>query len=559
MSEQKTDVAEYIDAVVAGTITAGRLVQLTVQRHVEDLEKSTRENYPYVFKEEYANEAIAFLQLCPQSKGKWAGQPLKLEPWQKFIVWCVFGWRRKADGTRRFRKAFITLGRKNGKSTLCAAIGLLLMLFDNPLEGGAEVYVVATKEEQARIVHEEAKRMVRRSLDLGKCCEVFTKSITATKNDGVFKPLGSDSDQSGFNPHGVIKDELHAWRDRHRNLHDEMSTGGASRTQPLELIITTAGDDQANIWKEELDYATRVVEAVGGEPVSDVLFSYIACLDRDDDPYEEENWPKANPNIDVSVSRDYLREQADEAKAKPSAHNAFLRYHCNVETKSTERAIVPELWAAGVVETMQQAELAYGAIDLGRSDDFAALAIVSASGEWINVWAESYTCAQRSKELSTAEVSAWVRNGHLIEHPGNQVDFTAIEERVVELTKEAPIVNWAVDPTFAGQLGQRLLNIHGIEIYEFIQTARSYNEPIRQFLRALKAGHVHHLDDPCLKWQARNLTIRRNAMDQWMPDKGVGWQKIDAMVAMLMAYAGVIYHGEGARGAFYEDNELEVM
>lgn len=549
----RQDVQGYIDGVLEGEIVASRLVQLAVRRHVADLKKSRRKAYPYKFDAKYANEAIDFLQLCPQSKGKWAGERLMLEPWQKFIIWSVFGWRRKVDRTRRFRKAFITLGRKNGKSTLCAAIALLLMIFDNPLEGGAEVYVVATKEEQARIVHEEAKRMVRRSLDLGNYVEVFTKSITCSRNDGSFRPLGSDSDQSGFNPHGVIKDELHAWRDRHRNLFDEMSTGGASRAQPLELIITTAGDDKSNIWREELDYATRVVEGVEtGDEVGDTVFAYIACLDKDDDPFAEEAWIKANPNLNVSVSLEYLREQAAEAKAKPTATNAFLRYHCNICTSSHERAIATELWAAGATEELQHSGAIFAGIDLGRSDDFAGLAVVSKGDDGkVRITAESFTCGDRASELQTAEVKQWIQSGHLVEHDGDAIDFTAIEERIIELSRIHRIVNWAADPTFAGQLLQRLQSFHGIQVYEFMQTPRSYNEPIRSFLRELKAGDVLHGRDACLAWQARNLTIRRNAMDQWMPDKGVGWQKIDAMVAVLMAYAGIVYRKELGKPAIY--------
>jgi phage terminase large subunit-like protein len=554
VSDHRGNVQWYIDGVMSGEIVTGRLVRLAVQRHVQDLRACRRKVFRYKFEAKFANEAIDFLELCPHSKGRWAGQLLRLEPWQKFIIWCVFGWRRKADGTRRFRKVFVMVARKNGKSTLCAAVGLLLMLFDNPLEGGAEVYVVATKEDQARIVHEEAKRMVRRSLEIGQCAETFTKAITCARNDGTFKPLGSDSDQSGFNPHGVIKDELHAWRDRHRNLFDEMSTGGASRAQPLEWIITTNGDDKSNILNEELEYAIRVTEsAESSRSVNETLFTYLATLDKDDDPYAEANWIKANPNIDVSVSREYLREQADEARNKPSSHNAFLRYHCNIATSSHERAIASELWIAGIVDAVPQEGTAFGAIDLGRSDDFASVAVVTktAAGK-IAVWARSFTCADKAKELQTAEVRSWIDRGFLVEHEGNQVDFTAVEDEIVALShNKNRIVNWAADPTFAGQLLQRLESVHGIEVYEFLQTARNYNEPIRNFLRELKAGNVLHIDDPCLAWQARNLTIVRNTLDQWRPDKGTGWQKIDALVAVLMAYAGILYHEDAGRPAIY--------
>lgn len=552
-TDYSTSVQGYIDGVLSGVVTAGRLVRLAVRRHVTDLAASVADDYPYVFRAMYANEAIAFVEMCPQSKGKWAGCPLRLQPWQQFVVWCVFGWRRRENLTRRFRKAFVSVARKNGKSTLAAAIGLLLTMFDDPLEGGAEVYVVATKEDQARIIHEEAKRMVRRSPDLSRAAKVLTKAITVARNDGTFRPLGSDSDQSGFNPHGVIKDELHAWRDRHRNLHDEMSTGGASRAQPLEIIITTAGDDTSNIWMEELDYATRVVESVdSGQVVSDFVFAFIACLDSDDDPYDVCVWAKANPNLNVSVSEQYLREQAAEARAKPPAHNAFLRYHCNLKTTSHERAILPELWHACRVDAVEHGDMAFGAIDLGRADDWAAVAIVSQQGDEVRVWAKSYTCQERSRELETAEVSEWIAGGWLVEHVGNAVDFDAIEADVAALSRgDARIINWAIDPMFASQFGQRLINVWGLEVYEFIQTSRSYNEPIRRFLRALKSNQVRHGINPCLDWQARNMTIRRDNRDLWMPDKGTGWQKIDAMAAVIMAYAGIVHHEHVGTPAIY--------
>ena len=192
------DVGAYIDGVLSGEIVVGRNVRLAVERHVADLKDADARGY--YFDDDIAAEACEFFPAgCRHSKGKWAGQPFHLAPWQLFIVWCVFGWRRKADKFRRFRKVYISIGRKNGKSTWCAALGLLLLVFDNPKEEGPEVFCAATKEAQACIVFNEAKRMRRSSPSLRNVTEVFTKSITHL--DGFFEPSGSDSETTdGLNP-----------------------------------------------------------------------------------------------------------------------------------------------------------------------------------------------------------------------------------------------------------------------------------------------------------------------------------------------------------------------
>ncbi len=563
ISEQ---VQSYIDGVMSGEIVVGRNVRLAVERHVGDLENAGERGF--YFDEDLATEACEFFPAgCCHSKGKWAGQPFHLAPWQMFIVWCVFGWRQKSDEFRRFRKLFASVARKNGKSTLCAALGLLMLVFDNPKENAAEVYCAATKEDQACIVFAEAKRMRRQSPSMSRLTKAFTKSIT--HEDGFFQPIGSDSETTdGLNPNCVIKDELHAWREHHRGLHEKLSTGGASRDQPLEIIITTAGDDKSEIWAEENDYAIRIVESVlTGTIVDDTVFSFVACLDKDDDPFDKKNWPKANPNIGVSVRPDYLPKQANEAQQKPTARNSFLRYHCNIRVASTEKAVMPEVWAAceGELNNMETLTT-YGAFDIGRSDDFAAVGLVTpftdfdGEGEPVKkyeIGGRTFTCSDRDDDLLTYQMAEWVEQDLIEVHPGGAVEIGMVGEYIKECHDRYDVFNWCYDATFAKQLAQEL-EAEGLSLFEYYQTPKKYNEPIREFIKALKQGRIVHNGDSVLGWQFGNLTIKRNAKDQWLPDKGASAKfKIDIAVAILMAFSEALFHDDDTL-TFYENNELEM-
>lgn len=453
-------------------------------------------------------------------------------------------------------------------SVFCSYLALLLFAFDNPLEAGAEIYVAATKEQQACIIHSEAARMVRQSPSLKKLIVSHKNNLSIPSNDSFFRPLGSDSDKTdGLNPHGVFKDELHAWQERHRGLHEKLSTGGASRRQPLEVTITTAGDDKSVLWKEENDFASRCVESViNGDIVSDTQFAFVACIDKDDDPFDEANWPKANPNLGVSCKLAYLREKANDAQKDATKLNQFLRYYCNIQVSSTEKAIDAELWklGAGPLSDLTGREC-HGGFDLGRSRDFAAIAVVvpfddtdADGGECkrFELKVQSWTCEKAELPLENEPFRSWIKAGLLKVSDNDDVDFADVEATILAWSKLYDVKTWAYDPTFAQQMGQNLLNVHGLQIFPFTQTARYYNEPIRKFLTALRSGLVRHGNDSCLTWQAGNLCIRKNAKDEWMPDKGDSLGKIDGMVSVLMAYSECLFAEKSGPSIYSSPGEL---
>jgi phage terminase large subunit-like protein len=563
------DVQAYIDGVLSGDIVTGRLVRLAVERHVDDLANAHARGFR--FDESIAKRAVAFFPMCCRhSIGEWVGEPFVLSPFQAFIVWCIFGWREIQTGFRRYRKAYLTFARKNGKTTMAAALSLLCMFADEPFEHGAQVFCAATKEDQARILHNEAVRIVRNSPALSKRATIRAtpQRILWEHENSLFRPLGSDKPFDGLNPHCIVLDELHAWREHHRPFYDTMSTGGGSRRQPLMTIITTAGDDKSQLWIEEEEFAIKAVEAViSGNPVDDTLFAFIARIDEDDDPFHETNWIKANPNLGISCKLEYLQAKANEARHKPTALNQFLRYNLNVKVGSSERAISAEMWQKGARElAIADNQEGYGGFDLGRSDDWCAIGAAfpfwreTDEGRAIDHWeiiSKAWTCKDGGFPVYKEPFRSWIKQGILEVHDGDQVDFSVVERTALEWSNRYAIRNWAYDPSFAAVIAQRLQEEHGLEIYKFYQSPRMYNEPLRTFLREVHAGNVWHGNDPILGWQAGNLTVSRNAKDEWMPNKGQKVNKIDGMVAVLMAFAGTLV-ASGPMASYYDSNELEV-
>lgn len=543
---------------MAGELVVGRLQKLAVRRHLKDLADAGARGF--VFSESHALEAITFIErCCHHYKGEWAGRPVELMPDQLFIVWCLFGWRRKESEVRRFRKAYLSMARKWGKSLFAACVALFILVYDNPIEPGAEVYAVATKEDQAKIVHNDAKAMVKRSPSLKRRLRIRTKSIEFEAMDSFFMRIGSDSDGTdGQNLHGAILDELHAWREVHRGLHEKLMTAGVARRQPLWLTITTAGDDKSQIWMEEDDYAIRCVEEVlSGVVIDDSQFVFICRIDDEDDPFDETKWIKANPHLGETVGLDDCREFANEARSKPAAISKLKRYICNIKTASRERAILPEVWKLGEAAVPDIVGRAgFGGLDLGRSNDFAAVALALPRMEgdelFIDLKVKCWTCQQTELKIAQSPLAEFIDKGQLIVCPGDSIRYADILDYCLNLAKECEVKTWAFDPNFAKVLAEQMQNEHGLNVFSFSQSPRFYNEPIRYLQKMLKDGRLIHGGDECLTWQAGNLTIVRNNKDEWMPAKLGGPFKIDGMVASLMAISECLYHGRTATDSSYE-------
>lgn len=536
------------------TRTPGKYERKCFERHERDLALSLRpEGHPkgFVFDLEAGDRTVTFIEkYCKHSEGEWAGQLIVLEEWQRAILRIVFGWKR-ADGTRRFRTAYIEIPRKNGKSLKGAAVGLYLTVADG--EEGAQVYSAATKKDQAKIVHDAATKMVKRSASLKRFVKTFRNNISCERMGSKFEPLGADSSTlDGLNTHGLIEDETHAHTDRH--VHDVLVTSMGARRQPLAWVITTAGvyDPESIGW----ELHERARQVLDGAIEDDSFFAIIYAADAPDgedwtksDAWQlPEKWAQANPNLGVSVKRDYLETESNRAATTPSYLNTFLRYHLNIWTQQVERWIPIEYWnacARVVDEEKLQGKHCFAALDLSSKLDITALVLAFPSVEEgqlaldfvFRFWCPEETIKVRAKQ-DLVPYDAWVRDGWMIATPGNVVDYTFPIAAVKEFGRLYSIREMAFDPWNATQTANDLQE-EGVLCVECGQGYKSMSEPSKEFEKLVVSGMAGHLTPrgahPVMRWMVSNVAIKRDPADNIKPDKSSTKGRIDGVVAAIMA------------------------
>jgi phage terminase large subunit-like protein len=526
----------YARAVCAKEIVACRLVRLACKRHLTDLKRGAKRGL--VWRADVAQHRINFYaRFLRHSKGEWARKPIALSGWQRFVIGSVFGWKR-ADGTRRFRYVYQELPRKNGKSTLLAGVGLDLLTCDG--EAGAEIYAAATKRDQARIIFDEAKRMVTTSPDLLRIVSRFKLNLSVDVTNSKFEPLSSDDRTlDGLNPHGVLVDELH--RHRTRALLDVMDTALGSRRQPLLWIITTAGDDSPeSVYAAENDYATKVLQGVVED---DDVFAFIATIDKGDKWDDPVAWAKANPNLGISVKLDDLHRQARKAAKSPGALSAFKRLRLNVRTASAEAAIDMAVWARNSRGRFDPDKLertrCWGGLDLSSKIDITAFIKLFEPDEdgrmriASRFWMPADTLEERA-DRDRMPYRRWVEEGWIEVTPGNVIDHAEIKAAVLADTKRFDLQDIAFDPWNATQLSSEL-TAEGVNMVEFIQGLRSYTAPTKELQALVAARTLDHGNNPVLTVMASNLKVQRDKNLNEMPHKQHSIGRIDGMTALIMA------------------------
>lgn len=545
MARRDDSIHRYAERVAKGKLPACQLHRLACERHLTDLAGAAR---GFHFDERAAGHAVRFFHFLKHSKGEWAGVAFDLEEWQSFIIGSLFGWMREEDGTRRFRNAYIEIPKKNGKSTLAAGVGLYLFCADD--EPGAEVYTAATKRDQARIVHGEAKRMVKASPTLNKRVTVHKDNLSIERSAAVYKPLGADADSlDGPNVHGAIIDELHAHKTR--AMVDVLSDAGAARRQPMMFEITTAGYDRESICWEHHDHSAQVLSGVVEDPA---WFAFLTSVDDDDDWSEELSWRKANPNYGVSVKTSDMREKATRALQIPAYQNTFRRLRLNQWTQQEERWMPVEDWdaTAGIFEPEElRGRECYAGLDLATGSDIAALVLVfpperGSEGPYHVLpffWIPEDNMRERVQR-DRVPYDLWARNGHLEATAGNVIDYKAILRRIVELGERQHIREIAFDRWGAQQISQELQDDYGFTVVPFGQGYASMSAPTRDLMVLTKQKRIRHGGHPVLRWMADNMVVRQDPAGNLKPDKGKSREKIDGMVALIMGLARALVHQE---------------
>jgi phage terminase large subunit-like protein len=542
-------VTAYAQAVTDGTILTNRLVRLACARHLDDLASAGSRGLR--FDPQAAQHAIAFFGFLRHSKGEWAGQTFTLAPWQAFVVGSLFGWQR-ADGLRRFRTAYCAVPRKNGKSTLSAGIGLYLLVADG--EQGAEVYSAATTRDQARIVFDEAKRMVGSSPALKRRVQVLINNLHVAATASRFMPLSSDaSSMDGLNVHGAIIDELHAHKTR--GVVDVLDTATGARRQPLLFEITTAGYDRHSICFEHHDYAIKLLE---GTLQDDSWFAFIASADEGDDWTDPKVWRKANPSFGLSVKEDDLARKAEKAIALPGAQNAFRRMHLNEWTEQAERWIDLTAWDAcsGSVNPEQlRGRPCFGGLDLSTTTDITALAWVFPPEHDDGLWCvlSRYFVPEENlrkrAERDRVPYDLWTRQGFIEATNGNVVDYGAIEQRILADSALFQVKEIAYDPWNATHLALRLQD-EGAAMVEFRQGFRSMAAPTRELEKLIVSRKLAHGGNPVTRWMAANVAVAQDPAGNLKPAKDKSTERIDGIVALIMAIGRAMVAQEEPQPAY---------
>lgn len=543
--------AEYIEDVLTGRRIAGHYEVAAVQRQLRDLERQRTEGFPYWFDEDEGVKRCNFFARLRHCKGEWANRPIVLEGWQAFIIFCVFGWKRVDNGKRRYLRADVETARKNGKTTLAAGIGIEMMSqIEN--EPGAEVYAAAVDRNQAKLCWEGAKQIIQGTTALSEIFKTYQFSILDTRMASSFKPLSKDTqNKDGLNPSCGICDERHAWKTN--DIYELLRTGMGSRSQPLLFSITTAGLDKSLPYFDDLG---RMKDILDGHVIDEQQFVMIYELDKDDDWKDERNWYKANPNLGVSLSLDYLRSEFEDAVRKGGSREVHFK------TKNLNMWVdAPEVWIPdekvvacdfGTDERSLAGQDCYGGLDFASHVDIIALEL------WFptmpNKPVISHFWLPQAK-VDAAEDNmdylAWKQQGWLATTPGDVIDIDHLVADILDIAKRYNVKNIAFDPykAYHGLIqGLQQGGLDGV-LSEYSQSMRNMSEPTKELERMVIAGEIDLMRNPVLQWMFRNASPYYDANQNVKLFKGGGKKggtgadgnkkkKIDGVIALINAIGG---------------------
>lgn len=527
----------YAKDVVAGKIPAGRFVKAACKRQIEDLKRWKAKGAAYRFDAARANKVCRFIELLPHIKGPKAGEPIVLEPWQVFILTTVFGWV-KADGSRRFRRVYIEVPRGNGKSALSSGVGLYMLCGDG--EGGAEVYSFATTRDQAKIVFGDAQNMARRTPGLRTHfgVDVNAHNINVLRTASKFEALSAEgSTLDGLNTHFACVDELHAHKTR--AVYDVVETSIGKRAQSLLWVITTAGSNRAGICYEVRGFVIKVLAGVAKD---ESQFGIVYGLDEEDDWTTEEALIKANPNWGISVMPEVLLPLQAKAMTMPSAANNFKTKHLNEWVNADTAWMDMRAWDTCKDTTLDPEQFAgeptYVALDLASKVDIAAK--IALHERTIDGKAHYYVFGQYYLPRDTVErgensqYQGWEHMELLTVTDGAVIDFDVIEQDLLADCSRFEVREVPYDPFQATQLSTRMA-AQGVPMVEMRPTVLNFSEPMKQLEALVLQGRLHHNGDPVLAWMMSNVVAHMDAKDNIYPRKERPENKIDGVVALIMA------------------------
>lgn len=531
---------DYARDVVAGRVIACKYVKLACQRHLDGLKAQRSKEHPYTLDKAAAEKVCKFVELMPHVKGKWARskERIMLEPWQAFVLVNVFGWKRKGDKLRRYRRVYVEVPRKNAKSTITAGVADYMLLADG--EHGAEVYSGATTEKQAWEVFGPARLMVLQTPELREAfgVSVGAKNLHVLGSASKFEPIiGKPGD--GASPSFAVTDEYHEHATSEQ--FDTMLTGMGAREQPIAWAITTAGSDTAGPC-----YALRsqCADMLEGKVTHDDLFAYVATIDDGDDWTSPDALRKANPNMGVSVSEEFLRTAQLRAISDPREQATFKTKHLNVWVTAASPYFNADAWAKLADETVT-AE-AFAGEDCYLSFDLAATLDVACTMKLFRrtmddgavhyyVLPRFYVPEEAAEKPENRHYAGWVAEGYLTATPGDMIDYDAIEADIKADCKAHRVVQIAYDRWDATQVVQHLQNFIGADkLVQIPMTTEHLSHPMKHLAALIQSGRIHHDGNPMMTWMIGNVTAQTDRNDNVFPRKERAERKIDGAVSLIM-------------------------
>lgn len=531
---------KYARDVSTGKILACKWVKLACKRQTEDLKKYARSGL-YEWSKEEAGRICRFIELLTHAKGELAGQRVVLEPWQIFILTTVFGWRRRADGGRRFRRAYIEVPRGSGKSTLSSGVALYCLLADR--EQGADVYSFATTRDQAKIVFGDAKVMAENSVALRERfgLQVLANALYVPRTNSTFQAKSAEgSTLDGLNTHLAIVDELHAHKTR--AVYDVVETSLGKRRSSLLWCITTAGFDTSGICYEVRTMSTKVLSRTTED---ETQFAIIYTIDDGDDWSSMEALEKANPNWNVSVRPEVITALLQKAKALPSAINNFKTKHLDVWCSARSAWLDMSAWKrcerTGLDLSDFEGQPCFIGLDIGSKSDLTVKTYLFPFEEdGKDKYALFCECWLPSKAIETStnsQYSGWVRSGYIRETDGAMTDLNVIEESIREDLSRFDVQTVTYDPWQATQIATSLSD-EGAPMLECRFTVQNVSDPMKTLEALVIDSRIVHDGNPVMAWMMGNVEARIDAKDNIFPRKERHENKIDGAVAAILALRG---------------------
>jgi len=503
----------------------------------------------YFFDRDEAARVVRFFNKeLTHQLGELAGKPFTLERWQRRILRRFFGWRHRVTGYRKYRTLYLEVPRKNGKSILAA--GLSLYLLDADREKGARVVCYAMNEEQAKeSVFDIASGMVEANPKLSGRISTFRKSMAVHKTASRFNLLsGAKKGKHGKNLSALVGDEVHEWDSR--EVYDALRTSMGTRTQPVEIYLTTAGFDRNSLCYEMHEW-TEEVNAGRVEDPSHL--GVIFAAGPEDDWMDEKVWAKANPNLGVSVRIDWLRSECEKAKKNPALENTFKRLHLNLWTEQDSRWLPIERWDECKVPYTEEEMLArkcYLGFDLSSTQDITALVLLFPPQEnqpkWrqLNYFFVPEDAIERRKE-KRIPYAQWEKAGFILKTPGARVNYGTVLNKMLELNNKFEILKHSGDKWNATHL-VTLMQDAGLDVEFWVQSIQSLNAPTKEFEGLVLSRELEQNGDPVFRWMVKNLAVRQDSNGNLRPCKKKSREKIDGVAAYINALGRALLQKEGA-------------